>query len=136
MLLEVLNDPPIQECCGAAEDNLNSKVDSTNKGIQALQNEKERVARQKEKQKEQLRFFKDVTLADVTIDEDNLIPLSATSRTMVQSIKGVEPSKIAAKVLRQMCIILKLNSYNGKSKLVLLEMIGQRKKNEHLQLKM
>ena len=60
MLSEVSNDPPIQECRAAAEDNLNSEVNSTDKGIQALQNEKDRVARQKEKLKEQLRFFEDV----------------------------------------------------------------------------
>ena len=111
MLSEVSNDPPIQECRAAAEDNLNSEVNSTDKGIQALQNEKDRVARQKEKLKEQLRFFEDVTLADVTIDEDNLTQLSATSRTMVQSIKGVEPLKIGAKVLRQICVSLSINRY-------------------------
>ena len=76
MLSEVSNDPPIQESRAAAEDNLNSEVNSTDKGIQALQNEKDRVARQKEKLKEQLRFFEDVTLADVTIDDSGIIGCS------------------------------------------------------------
>jgi len=118
------DDPPSQEC----------QVVSPNKGTHA----KERQARQTEKIQQQLKFFEDVTLGDVTIDEDNLIPLSANSasRTMVQGIKGVEPSKIGAKVLAQICRFLKLNNYNAKSKLVMLGMIGERKKNEHLEVKM
>jgi len=128
------DDPPIQECHAAAQDNIHFEVDSPNKGTHA----KERQAPQNEKIKQQLRFFEDVTLGDVTIDEDNLIPLFANSasRTMVQGIKGVEPSKIGAKVLAQICRFLKLNNYNAKSKLVMLGMIGERKKNEHLEVKM
>ena len=128
------DDPSIQECHAAAQDNINFEFDPPNKGTHA----KERQARQNEKIKQQLRFFEDVTLGDVTIDEENLIPFFANSasRTMVQGIKGVEPKKIGAKVLGQICRFLKLNNYNGKSKLVMLDMIGQRKKNEHLELTM
>ena len=134
MISEVTNDSPYEEYHAATKDNLDSKIDSWNKETQA----KERQVRQNEKIKQQLRFFENVTLADVTIDQNNLILLSANSisRTMVQGIKNIEPSKIGSKVLRQICRILKLNNYNGKSKLVMLQMIGERKKNEHLESKM
>ena len=100
-------------------------------------NSQDRFDHQKEKIKNQMRFFENVTLADVKIDQENMVSLTlhSTTRTMVQSIRGIEPSKIGAKVLRQICVILKLQNYSSKSKAVLLDMIGERKKKELLEIK-
>ena len=57
-----------------------------------------------------MKFFDNVTLPDVTIDQQNMVSLTqhSTTCTAVQSIQGIKPSKIGAKVLCQICVIFKI----------------------------
>uniref|UniRef100_A0A7S2VZ35 Uncharacterized protein n=1 Tax=Eucampia antarctica TaxID=49252 RepID=A0A7S2VZ35_9STRA len=77
----------ILECHAAAQKFLDSGLPATLE---------RRQARQNEKIKQQLRFFEDVIFADVTIDKENLVPLSvrSTSRKMVHASRVSDHKKL------------------------------------------